>query len=180
MIKVIKGMHPDEVMREVRENGKRWAAKTKSTGEWILDDGGLAAIAKAISLGYEIAIVDDTPPPINWKEFDWGFFNQYYGVPVAYSNGNKSYCVEEPSQSDIGYFGYVLRKSPIYFWLGGKCPVPDNVEVDVFYRKDGNRITKRAGNIDWTHWACVAQTESFRDPNKDIIGFQLTGKVFPQ
>ena len=57
------------------------------------------------------------------------------------------------------------RMSPyVYFWQGGKCPLPDGVEVMVHLR-DGSTVSGNACDFQWEH--------GFGE--NDTIGFEIVG-----
>jgi len=167
-VKVIDDkMYPDEIMKAVRE-GARWAARSKTDGNWIEDDGDYTVVAKAIVEGYEIALVDTSVPEINWTNFDWHFFNQYHGIPVYDTNGEEELNITAILRSWIPQ----LRKSPWYPWFGGECPVPENVEVDLrlIGQAGLDHKTAYAGDVVNGEW----EWEQF---HFHIVDFRITGKV---
>lgn len=161
-IKVIEGMKPSDVVVKVIE-GKRWAF------DW--DDGWeeghtIQSLGKAIDDGIEVAIIDEEamlPPTIEWDKFDWHFFNQYGGLKIDTDLGTL-YTRRAEDCDRWEYFH--LDESPFYYWPGGECPVPGNVEVEIVYR-DGDKLTSMPV-FRWWH----KQTDG------DIIAFRLTGKVY--
>lgn len=62
-----------------------------------------------------------------------------------------------------------LRESPFYYWPGGECPVPGNVEVEVkCWPGDQGPGPGTAKSFTWD-----------RNPgtNRNIVAFRLTGKL---
>jgi hypothetical protein len=167
-IKVIEGLEPWEVMKAVSEGGQVvWLNSV--TGEWVPWIGEVTqeSVAHAIGVRYEVAIIDDTKPEIDWGAFDWGFFEQYGGLPVINLN-SKQTIVRPP----IGISSWVPDESPFYYWPGGDRPVPGNVEVEVVFRGGG---TDRGGNTAASsRWSRCWENDN---SEHDIIAFRITGVV---
>lgn len=166
-IKVIPHLEPWQVMKRASEgesvaNRRRhsridngiviWSSCDHPNWDWRTGD---------------YAIIDTTAPQIQWEEFDYEFFNQYGGVKTAH--------VDEPTRKYVTKItpaigdDLVLRESPLYYWPGGKCPVPGNVEVDVVIRYTGDigDLIAHSSKLDWGHG----------NVNRDIIAFRITGNV---
>lgn len=159
--RVIKKMSTEDVLRGVIVEKKPWAAKMKTEDVWVREEG-IDSLAAAIYHEYEIGIID--VPTVKWQDFDWGFFNQYGGIPVSDDGKDKF----ERSPSSLSCMTE-LRESPFYYWIGDKHPpVPNDVEFTAKLRC-GDILVGTASEFDWEH----------NGSNGDIIAFRLTGKIVP-
>lgn len=153
-IKVKEGLPLSEVVAGV-ERGDRWAWRDLSRKyDWSEDSRqDIGCLLFYLGEGCGVALIDDTQPEniFESEEWDWGFFAQYSGLPLLLDNVNifSSVPIE---RSDC-----TLRESPWYAWLGGECPVPGNVEVEIDSPVDvyGSRAywdkaTTKADNVRWS------------------------------
>ena len=108
---------------------------------------------------------------IELDKFNYEFFNQYGGIP-AFNKGDY-YINLKGDEAFDGSNDFTLRESPFYPWFGGKCPVPDNVEVEVVF-KDRSTTVCKAGIARWSNVFKDCYVPS--DPDI-IIAFRLTGNV---
>jgi len=153
-IKIIEDLEPWEVMRRACE-GKPVVYRAVHNGTWREDKHPAWNWYQ-----FNYAIIDTTEPVIDWSKFNYKFFNEYGCLPVAYK-GRSRFVTNSVIQRDTSF---CLRESPFYYWPGGKCPVPSNVEVEVILRNAYKTVIS-AGNYRWTHTGKQA----------DIIAFRLTG-----
>ena len=156
-MKIIEGLKPWEVMQQHDEEGKRVACRVMPRGSWEL-----AELPSWNWAAATYAIIDDTATVIDWEGFNWEFFNQYGGLPVFGNDSEKAYTYGGHIKSAT----WELRESPFYPWLGGECPVPGNVEVEIVLR-GGNRKTHSAESLYWVN----------NGRPDEIIAFRLTGRV---
>lgn len=165
-IKIIEGMRPWEVMKaadegnrvafrgRVMENGRpmppsEWCeANTSALWDWKT---------------YNYAIIDDSQPIIEWDKFDWEFFNQYGGLFVITEKFGGVLAMDANFSNDNAT---ALQESPFYYWPGGECPVPRDVEVETIYNNAAGGRTEMKSIAKDIHW-----------DDCDIIAFRLTGNV---
>jgi hypothetical protein len=178
-MKVKEGLQKWEIMKAYEEGEKiawldfsnQWVELTEGTGSTILSN-----ILASFSRGYRLGVIEDIEPSIDWREFDWEFFNRYGGLPVTLYQGGIGSCFmhETPTDDELG--DLYLRESPWYPWFGGKQPVPDNVEVEVTYITVYDRYNSKFRQ------AILSSSEISWQGNPDnlegeIINFRLTGIV---
>lgn len=173
-MRTVPDLEPWEVMKAASE-GKRIAFK------WREGPGNIPAIQECSyppafdwhRCEYFVIV----PPNNHWDEFDYEFFNQYGGLPVTYISGGPTEGITDGRNLHWLDDNATLRPSPFYFWGGGACPVPENAEVDVWYRGKDTEITL-AGNLQWSHSPFDSPMDSsLKSALGDIIAFRLTGNV---
>jgi len=157
MIEIIEGLEPWEVMKHASEGEPvayfklGWTKITVPHWNWGENS---------------YAIIDTSVPVIDWGKFNWEFFNQYGGLTTGEETERFIHRIYEPTTNKD--FTYNLVESPFYYWPGGECPVPGNVEVEVEFRAGPSSINT-AIKFKWNH--------STYDKLSDIIAFKLTGNI---
>ena len=173
-IKVIENMKPWEVMKAHEEGAQvAWFNPvTKVWVKWALPIT-LRSMCDAVANGYEIGIIDESPPELTaewWDGFDWEFFSPYHGLTVDIG-GDSTFLPRNDILLPPGC-SCELIESPFYPWQGGECPVPGHVEVEVETEAVIPTITggvkrvrhiERADDIDWAE--------------DELVSFRLTGRV---
>lgn len=127
---------------------------------------------------YDYAIIDDSQTELTeewWEGFDWEFFKPYHGLTVWIGDALTFLPRHGVLPKD---WDCKLAESPFYYWGGGECPVPGNVEVEV-QRRNGYRDIERASKLKWDY-LMLRNPEpnlAYQPHHMDIISFRLTGRV---
>jgi len=163
-IKTLKDLKPREVMKRASE-GESWAVLYNVDSVYKRPDNqSFKNLCNCVANFIHVTIIDTSEPVIDWDKFDYKFFNQYGGLPV-HNDGIEGWMHKAEDNYIFNVDGLV--KSPFYHWQGGKCPVPDSVEVEIIYRTGVGHVAA-AGECGWF-------TDMIAENN--IIAFRLTGNV---
>lgn len=106
-------------------------------------------------------------PVIDFTKFTFAFFAPYGGVLATHKSNGNFVVIAGSGWVAIQKSAITLRKSPLYPWVNGKCPVPGNVEVNITLRC-GDKQTRRADALNWGRTS---------GGSRDIIAFQITGNI---
>lgn len=156
-IKIIEGMSNGDVMNAYEQMFQPLAYRQRGSEDWVKTSYPLWDWYT-----YEYAIIAPSLPPINWNDVDWGFFNQYGGVPLLYNGLPMKENQTWDSSNDVTF-----ATSPYYYWPGGECPLTVSVEVEVILR-GGDTLTLEAEGVNWG-----TTLNSLRQ----VIAFKLTGRI---
>ena len=166
MIRVIEGLEKWEVIKRASE-GESWAYFDGL--DWMKPSSQCESNLILLMNRLDAAIIDTSTPEIDWSKFDWDFFNQYGGLCIVTAE-NIAYKIDEPPLSPL----YDLSESPFYYWPGGECPVPDNVEVEVLLRNGRSHKDTACGWGDSWEDGAVNLSDDYM---LDIIAFRITGII---